>query len=289
MLVLSLAALAVSVGVSAASAAELFVNNRIGADDSDGSIPFVAAEPAGPLKTISRAIALAKPSTVIHIANTGVPYTESLSLVGSRVSGTEYQSFQIRGNGAVVTGAVPLPPEAWQEVGIDLWQIRPWRKGHVQLVRDVQAVSELRRAPGESWTRRPEIPLNNWCFWQGTILLHADHLDNPSEQRYSLAQRDCGLTVYHASHITISDLTFRHFRLDGVNAHDLATDIVLRNVTLEGNGRSGLSVGGTSRVSLVESTVQGNRDFSVLVQELAGVSIDNATLDAEPFIRNPVR
>jgi hypothetical protein len=87
------------------------------------------------------------------------------------------------------------------------------------------------------------------------------------------------LTIYDVRHLLVEDIMLRHWRVDGVSAHDLCTDVTLRNVTSIENGRAGVSVSGSSIVTLENPIVKGNRRYSVLVTEQAG-----ARLAGEPDV-----
>lgn len=266
-------------------AENIFVNNATGADRNDGSAAETVGTFAGPVRTISRALQLAKQSDAIVLANSGTPYFDEVTIDGRRLSGTEARPFRIVGNGAVLSGAMALPPEAWEEVGRDLWRVKPHRKGHYQLVRDGAAVSELRPAADEAWTELPELAENQWCAWKGAIYLHAEHNADPGKQNFGIARDQCGITLHAVHHVRISDLTIQHYRLDGINVHDRATEVTLSNVALVENGRAGLAVAGSSTIQIAGAKIQGNRDFSMLVQEAAAVDVQETEFDAEPTVR----
>ncbi len=267
------------------SAENIFVNNMTGMDRNDGSAAETVGTFAGPVRTISRALQLAKSSDTIVLANSGSPYFDEVTIDGPRLSGTEARPFRIVGNGAVLSGAMAVPPEAWEEVGQDLWRVKPHRKGHYQLVRNGAAVSELRQAVGETWTELPELEENQWCVWKGAIYLHAEHNTDPGEQNFGIARGQCGITLHAARHIEISDLTIQHYRLDGINVHDRATDVTLSNVTLVENGRAGLTVAGSSTVRVDGAETRANREHSMLIQEAARADVHDAVFDTEPTVR----
>ena len=101
-----------------ADAKTIYVDNQSGADRADGLIEKPTNEFSGPVRTIKRAMQLARSGDVINIASTGVPYYESLSIVGRRLSGTTDESFRIVGNGAVLSGAHAVPETGWQKAEI---------------------------------------------------------------------------------------------------------------------------------------------------------------------------
>ena len=73
--------------LSPVSAGIVFVDNSTGSDALDGRVPVPSSGNAGPVRTISRALELARTGDNIEIKNTGKPYYESLTLFGARHSG----------------------------------------------------------------------------------------------------------------------------------------------------------------------------------------------------------
>ena len=281
---LSVASILLNVA-AAANAETYYVNNRTGADRNDGLVDTPLSNITGPVKSISQALKLASFADTIVIANTGVPYYDNLSFQGEKNSGDPFRPFRLIGNGATVTGAMVVPDGAWREAARDVWQVTPFRKGFFQLVRDGKALPEVRPQTGEKWDSIPDLAVDQWCSWNGSIYYRVERLTDPSTQRLSIARRSCGITVFAAHDIVISDLTIQHFRLDGVNLHDLATGIQLEKLTLLENGRAGLAVGGSSTAQMRESDIVRNRDHSVLIQEAAAIALEECIVDAEPTVR----
>jgi hypothetical protein len=263
-------------------AGTIYVNNRLGSDAYNGIQAEAITEQTGPVRTIGRALKLAGRSDVISLANTGVPYYESISLVGSKHSGPAMQPFTILGNGATLSGAMAVPETAWQQVGSDLWRLKPYRKGHYQLILDGKAVSEVKRPAGTTWTEVPEMPPGSWCAFKGAMYFQAERLAEPESMRFGLARHSCGITLYGVNNVVIDNLTIQHFRIDGVNANDHAKDVVLQRVVLTENGRAGLTVAGTSLVAVLQSRIERNREHSILLKEAAALVVVETQLDAEP-------
>ena len=92
------------------------------------------------------------------------------------------------------------------------------------------------------------------------------------------AGEEVGLTLLDVEDIYISGLEFRHFRLDGVSAHDRCRNVVLDGVRLVSNGRAGLAAGGTSRVILRNSALENNRVAQVLNSERAQTQVVSSEL-----------
>jgi len=270
--------------VSPATAEVFYVNNRTGEDRNDGTFETPVSTLTGPVKSISRALELAGFADTINIANTGVPYYDNLSFQGEKNSGDPVRPFRVIGNGATITGAMVIPFGAWREAARDVWKLTPFRKGFFQLIRDGKALPERRPAADEKWTTIPDLEVDQWCEWHGSIYYRVERLTDPSTMRMSIARRSCGITIFAAHDIVISDLTIQHFRLDGVNLHDLAKDIQLEKLTLRENGRAGLAIGGSSTARMRASDVERNRDHSVLIQEAAAIGLEDCILDADPTV-----
>ena len=265
-----------------ATARTLYVNNRVGSDRFNGVAPEAVNRQTGPVATIGRALKLARRSDIISLADTGVPYYESISLVGGRHSGTGERPFMIAGNGATLSGAIAVPETAWQQVGTDFWQLKPYRKGYYQLILDGKAVREVRPQPDENWTEVPKLPEGSWCAFRGAIYYQAERLVEPKSMNFAFAQHGCGITLYAARNVLVDNLRIEHFRVDGVNANDHATDVVLNGVLIVENGRAGLTVAGTSLVAVVGCQIERNRDESILLKEAAALVVQRTQLDAEP-------
>ncbi len=76
----------------------------------------------------------------------------------------------------------------------------------------------------------------------------------------------------------IGDLTVQGFQLDGINAADGAFDVLLSGVTCRGNGRSGLSVGGSSRVVVKDSVLGDNGSAQVRTEGYSHTTVENTQL-----------
>ena len=84
--------------------------------------------------------------------------------------------------------------------------------------------------------------------------------------------------MYEVRHVIINDLVVQGFQLDGVNAHDSAFDVSLNGLTCRGNGRSGISIGGASRVTLEACLVGNNGAAQVRTEGQSHTRIVNCNL-----------
>ena len=250
-------------------AVDFYVDNRIGDDINDGQSKETIDDRSGPVRSISRALKYVRSGDTVHLANHGVPYFESLEMVGPRFS----RGFSVEGNGAVVSGARLIPFYAWTSLRNEVWRFTPHRKAFYQLISGDNALPEV-PCPIDA-IRLPEIPPGHWCAWRGSIYYRV--LPRESLTKYdrplAYAAEEVGITFLDVEDATIHNLELRHFRLDGVNAHDRSKNVILDNVRLIENGRAGLAVGGTSLVGLKDSILERNRFAEVLNSELAQTEI----------------
>lgn len=262
---------------SPACGAIIFVDNLVGLDSADGSSAESRGDRTGPVQSITRALQLARGTDLISIANHGVPYYEQIRISGGRFHGTTGFPFRIVGNGAIVDGSNAVPDSAWERLNGDIWKITTFRKGYYQLVRNDQALPHLLINPTD--TRLPAIPIGQWGTWKGSIYHHMEADSEPRDFSYRFAAREAGVSLYAVRNVRISNLTLRHFRLDGVNAHDRCKGIELDNVTCTGNGRAGVSVGGTSYVTIRKCDLRGNRFASLRTEEFGTAHVDESFVD----------
>jgi hypothetical protein len=268
-----------------ASAVDVYVDNSRGDDGCDGISPEPIDDRSGPVRSIRRGLKLIRPGDTLHLANHGMPYFESLEIVGWRFNG----GFTLEGNGAVVSGAKTVLFEAWKYMGNDVWRFTPRRKAFYQLISGDKALPEIPCTPGISTL--PEIPPGHWCAWRGSIHYRALPGRPPNQTALAFAAEEVGMTLLDVEDVVIHNLELRHFRLDGVNAHDRCRHVILDSVRLIENGRAGLAAGGSSLAGLKDSIVEGNRLAQILNAEVAQTEILSSQLGpaAGDPERGPIR
>lgn len=239
-----------------AAARDIYVSNTAGDDRSGGYEPENLYTGGGPVRTIAKALRIANMGDRIIVANTDVPYHESISLVGERHSGYPHQPFTIEGDGAVLDGSAPVIPEAWEHYTGDVFRFRPARLGHQQLfLGDRPAVRQPARSSDFSL---PHLEPLEWCLAGGYINLRVEPGKIPQQYDAAHATLPTGITLYQVHDVRISNLIVQGYQLDGINAHDSVFGGQLSGVLCRGNGRSGISVGGASRVEISDSTCGDN-------------------------------
>ena len=267
-------------------ARDIYVNNVAGNDAKDGQAASAVDVETGPVRTIRRALRHAGRSDRIILANTGEPYRESISLVG-HLGGVPHAPFEIIGNGAILDGSLPVPADAWEFSRGDIFQFQPAHLSAAQqLFRDGLP---LKRGPGPTLDGRlPPLEPLQWRYFDGAIEFRPEENQLPMSYDLTYAALPVGITLYQVSYVNISDLTVQGFRLDGINAHDSAFEIRLIGITARGNGRSGISIGGSSQVEIEGSLVGNNGAAQVRTEGWSHTKIINSTLldnTAPPLVK----
>ena len=264
-------------GAAPAGARDVFVNNRAGDDRQLGHSSEMGRSGIGPVRTITRALQLAGRGGRVVLADTDQPYRESISLSGGAQSGYAGRPFTIVGGGATLDGSRAIPPDAWQHSGGDVFRCQAPTMAHQMLFLDGQPV---RRRQINSAGEAPAglAPLE-WALLGGRIYLRVEEGRLPASYALRYAGLQTGITLYQVEHVEIVDLVVQGFSLDGVNAHDGVVDARLVGLNCRANGRSGVSVGGTSQLTLDACQLYDNGRVQFRIEGLAKAWLEGTQLD----------
>ncbi|QDT93134.1 right-handed parallel beta-helix repeat-containing protein [Gimesia algae] len=255
----------------------IYVDNRAGNNALNGISPKIVSGKNGPVKSIKRALEYARPGDKIILINNDMPYHESFTLSGKRFSSSGQEKFTILGNGATISGAIPVPQDGWRSLKNGLWKVTPFRKGYFNLYLEGKTLPEYRPETDEE-VKLTDIPPGSWAVHKGAIYYRELKNQLPPREAFSLAGMSVGLSLIDVEGVQISDVTFENFRIDGINVHDRCKNIILKKVTCTGNGRCGLAVNGTSQVEVIDSELKGNRLEDLLITEQGVANLKQTTL-----------
>ena len=263
-----------------AAARDIFVDNVNGDDRKGGQSPDSQGEAGGPCRTIAKALRIAKSGDRVILANTGVPYRECVSIQGANHSGSDAYPFQVLGNGATLDGTMSLAEAQWESYRDYIFRTRPARMSYNQLFLDDQPLPRIRPAGGPAQLK----PLE-WSLQDGWLYFRCEKDRLPQSYNLSCCLHPAGITLYDVHDVIIENLTVRGFYLDGVNAHDTTTRTDLIGLACLDNGRSGISIGGASRVRIDTCTASGNGEAQVRTEgysivEMLDTKLDPATAPA---------
>jgi hypothetical protein len=256
-------------------ARDIFVNNVTGDDRNDGVVAANEGVRRGPLRTIACATRIAEAGDRIVLAKTEQPYRESITLQGGRNSGLSLQPFILDGNGATLEGATPVPQGAWQFVSGNVFRFQPRRLHHQNVF--LGGVPAVRR-DAKNDEPLPELKPLEWCMWRQAIYFCVEDNETPRTYDISFAAHTVGITLYEVHNVIVTNLIVQGFQIDGVNAHDGARDCSLITLVCRGNGRSGISIGGASRVDINECTLGNNVVTQLRVEGRAIARAQNSKL-----------
>lgn len=260
---------------STARGADIFVDNVRGDDRNRGNSAEYSQGENGPIASIAKALRIARKGDRIVLTNTGVPYQESITLQGGNNSGWEFAPLIIQGNGAVLDGRAPVPANGWKHVQGNVYCFAPTFKSYHQLYLDDRpAIRAAITNTGELHTLKPL----EWALVDGMIFFCAEKDRGPGSYRLTYTAHRTGITLYEVRNVKILDLIVQGFQLDGINVHSNCYDIELAGITSRGNGRSGVSVGGASRATLVKSLLGDNGAVQLRGEGFSKTTVIDSTL-----------
>ncbi len=261
--------------MTSAFARDIYVNNVSGDDRRDGASIDLQGALGGPCRSIRRALQLAENGDRIVLAKNEEPYRESVTLQAERHSGLPNRPFILVGNGAVLDGTQPVPERSWEPAGGPNFRFRPSRLKHHLLYLDGKPA--LRRLI-DRFAALPQLNPGEWCTYQNFVYFCAAENRLPRNYNLSLTALPVGVTLYEVRHVELRDLVVQGFQLDGINAHDGATSVTLSGLNCRGNGRSGISIGGASRVVINACLVGNNGTAQVRTEGSSRTEIVNSEL-----------
>lgn len=253
-----------------------YVDNVSGDDRKNGLQPNSTSDFDGPVQTIAKALRHAHGLDRIILANTGEPYRESISL-GPVHSGIAAAPFTIIGNGAILDGQRLVPTDAWEHFHGETFQFQPSRLSAAQqLFLDGRP---LVKGPGPTADGRlPTLGAMQWRYFDQHIQFRPEPTRLPHAYALSYAAEPVAITIYKVNHVLIQDLVVQGYQLDGINAHEGAFNTRLVGITARGNGRSGISIGGASQVTLEACLVGNNGLAQVRTEGWSKTALINCTL-----------
>jgi hypothetical protein len=270
-----LTVLFLAIAQSTSHARDIFVNNIGGDDRQNGAAPDARAQGSGPCRTIARALREAKKGDRIIIANTGEPYREAIALAGSRHSGQEGLPFRLVGNGATLEGAEPVPKDSWEYVKGNVFRFRPQRMSYQLLFLDGVPANQVTVAAGDAV---PKLKPLQWCYLDRHVYFCVGKDKVPQKYNLTHSCLPVGITLYGVQNVEIRDLTIQGFQLDGINANDNVFGASILGVTARGNARSGVSVGGASRVTIQASLIGNNGAAQLRTEGFSKTEVVNSDL-----------
>lgn len=285
------AALAVAyclTGPAPLAARDIFVNNVTGSPNYDGLEPE-AGTVSGPLRSLEHALRIVRKGDRIVMADTGVPYYESVTLATADHCGRPNVPFVIEGGGAILDGSRPVPPEFWRHYAGKIYQLPLRKRGPYQMLfLDGKPLPRVQFSEDQP----TKLPPLHWGYYKGSIYLRLEDNKLPEDYNLAVAWEPVGITLYHVHDVVIANLTVQGFQLDGVNAHDKVDQCVLGGLVCRGNGRSGIAVAGSSRANIEGCLLGDNGAAQLWVEGQTIVNVNDSELlsnTAQPVMQRDGR
>lgn len=254
--------------------AELEVDNVRGNDLQD----IVNERGRTPYRSIQRAVQSAILGDTIRVRKTDQPYRECISINTNHQLGTLDFPLIIDGGGATLDGSQALSVIDWNAHGNDLFELNLRSPGHVRiLAAPDQPVPENLGSLTDLTKLQPLQYARN----SGAIFFRTRPGDVPQAYGLRVTKEQTGITLYDVSNLVIRNFTVTGYRLDGINCHDLVDNVLLENITAVDNGRSGISVGGASQITLQSSTLRGNGKAQLRAEGQSLVELVNNKIESD--------
>ncbi len=246
-----------------AAARDIFVDNAGGNDKNNGRHAQNQGDTTSPVRTIAKALRLARAGDRIVLAKTNEPYRECIALVGTRHSGAaRLLPFILEGNGATLDGSAPIPADGWTFFRDNIFRFRPKTLIQPVLFLNGRAIPRLPLSHGIAYP--PRLKPLQWCSIEGAIYFAVEPARLPPDYKLSYAELPTGITLYQVDQVVIRNLRIRGFQADGVAAAVGARNVVLDNVTCTANGQSGVCVQGGAQVEIESCKLAGNGQEQLL-------------------------
>jgi hypothetical protein len=123
----------------------------------------------------------------------------------------------------------------------------------------------LVRVPADRQSPLPALESLQWCLWRGEVYFRIEPGKWIDDYDVWHTYLPVGITLYQVRNVAVVNLVVQGFQLDGINVHD-AHGCTLHAITSRGNGRSGVTVAASSRVS-VDACLLGDNGEAQLLAE----------------------
>ena len=198
-----------------AAARDIFVDNAGGDDKNNGLHPQNQGDTASPVRTIAKALRLARAGDRVVLANSPEPYRECVALVGTRHSGAaRLMPFIFDGNGATLDGSAPIPADGWTHFRDNIFRFRPKTLIQPVLFLNGRSIPPLPLPQATAYP--PRLKPLQWCAIEGAIYFAVEPGRLPPDYKLSYAELPTGITLYQVDQVVIRNLTIRGFQADGV-------------------------------------------------------------------------
>jgi hypothetical protein len=252
-----------------ASARDIHVDNSIGDDRYRGqSLQVYGGQ--GPLRSLQKAVRIAKPGDRIIVNPTNVPFREEVVINGvERENPTADFPVVIEGNGATLDGLVPIDPMLARPLVAGLFQFEtdlgPSHTSDILFVDGAPAP----RGAGRWANGMPMLQPGEFAPWNGWLCYQVARGDVIDRHAFAVSRLNVGLTIYRSNHWIVRNLSFRGYRLDGIRIHGPVEGLQFQFCRFLSNGRAGLASYGLADAGISDSEAIGNGKAGIVSRNFA--------------------
>jgi len=238
----------------------------------------------GPLKTLQKAVRIAKPGDRILVEPTGVPFHEEVIISGvTRPSPTQDYPIVLEGNGAMLDGLVGVDPLLSRHMGGGLHrfetQLGPTHTSDLLFIDGKPGVLGTNRLP----TGRPRLDAGQFAPWNGWLTYQVGGDDYLDRHSFAVSRMNVGLTIYRSNYWIVRNLDFRGYRLDGVRIHGPVEGLQFQNCRFLYNGRAGIAAKGLTDAVVSDSESIGNAKAAAVSRNLTRLGLTRVRSEGSPL------
>jgi hypothetical protein len=266
----------VGIFTSPSQARIIYVDNKSGEDRCDGSSLMLEPNDVGPVRTLQKAMRLAKPGDRIIVIPTGDPLREEVLVDGRRqLGGDASYPIVVEGNGVELLGAVPMDNLAARPLGGGVYRLE---SVHGSTHGKDWLFVDGRRAP----TGGKELEPGHAAVVDGWFEFRIDPKKTIWDYAFAESRLKCGISIVRSNYWTIRNLTIRGYRLDGAQVHGPVEGVRFEHCRFIDNGRAGVAVYTNAGVAIVDSVAEGNACAGFVGRNLTHASLERFRITGSP-------
>ncbi|HOF18893.1 MAG TPA: hypothetical protein PK082_08280, partial [Phycisphaerae bacterium] len=233
---------------------DLYVDPDRGDDGANGLAPQAGPERSGPVKTIAKAVGLAQPGDTVHLTPRPTPYRDCVLL--RERSGEPGKPITIDGHGVTITGADPLRPADWTDLGEGLYRsdtLYAALRGDDSVIQRVfflfkgrmQRMGRTSKGAKAPFKKPEDLRPGEWTFQAGSNSFYVRIAAGESlaDAAIEIPYRANGVAIRGKKneHLVLRNLTVTHFLNDGYNLHQHSKHVRFENIAAFECGDDGFS------------------------------------------------
>ena len=249
-------------------ARDFYVDNVRGTDRNDG------LDRNRPCATLAQAVKNLQPGDILHLVDSGKPYSESLKL--SQRSGTPEKPIIIDGGNALLSGMITTRREDWETLADGRLRYRyPGRKLSPNCRPRLQVDGRFCVHNPNADQLRP----GEYSWQEGAVIYYRPLAAGAGDRPLLVSGRESGVAINSSSYLVIRRLKCEGFYNDGFNLHGDCRGVFFEHIESRFNGDDGFSahedISATVRYGYFHDNAYGIEDICASQTDYYGVTLEN--------------